>query len=177
MPVLDIKIFPDSFLRKTIKPIKQIDEKIKILIDDMAETMYHFEGVGLAAIQVGIDKSIIVYDDSEDKEQRAKHEFKSLINPELIEKKGQITSKKEGCLSVPDLRADVKRAEFVRVKGLNINGGAVEIEANGLLSNILQHEIDHLNGVLFIDKISTLKRSIYKRKIMKKHKKNSSERK
>ncbi len=170
MSLLDVKEYPDIFLKNETEPLEKIDDSIKTLVNDMADTMYHFDGVGLAAIQVGVNKSIVVYDDSA-KEERGKHLFKVIINPHIIEQKGSKISKAEGCLSVPDFRSDVRRAEFVRVKGADINGEPLDIKAEGLLSNILQHEIDHLNGVLFIDRISALKRNMYKRKMMKKHKK------
>ena len=169
MAVLKILTYPDKFLKRKTAPVENIDEEIQTLIDDMADTMYQAPGVGLAAIQVGADKSIVVYDPTADKEQRPYH---VLINPEIISTEGEVLSENEGCLSVPDFRADVKRAAFALVKGLDREGNPVRIEAEGLLSVILQHEIDHLNGVLFIDRISALKRELYKRKIKKLLKQN-----
>jgi len=164
MTLLNILTYPNPFLRLPTKPVTDIDDEIREIIADMAETMYDAPGVGLAAIQAGIDKSIIVYDPEADDQKR---DFQVLINPEIIAAEGSMTSENEGCLSVPDLRADVTRSERVTVQGLDINGNPVKIDAEGLLSVIFQHEIDHLNGVLFIDHISALKRNMYKKKRIK----------
>jgi len=159
--VLEILTYPNDFLRKPTKDVETIDDAIQEIIENMAETMYEAPGVGLAAIQAGIDKSIIVYDPEADAEKR---DYKALINPKIVASESETVSENEGCLSVPDFRSDVKRAETVAVEGLDRNGKAVRISANGLLSVILQHEIDHLNGILFIDRISALKRELYKKK-------------
>ena len=164
MAVLEIVKYPDKFLRQPTKPVEKIDDHIQRIIDDMADTMYDEPGVGLAAIQVGIDKSIIVYDVTP-REQGP--DLQALINPEIVSREGSTISENEGCLSVPDFRADVKRYASVRVKGLNRNGDPVDIDAEGFLSVVLQHEIDHLHGILFIDRISSLKRQLYKRRIRK----------
>lgn len=164
MAVLDILKYPDPFLRQPTKPVETIDDRIRRLIDDMADTMYDEPGVGLAAIQVGSDQSIIVYDVGPREEAQA---FQVLINPEIVSEEGTQLSENEGCLSVPDFRSDVKRHATVRVRGLDRNGKPVDITADGFLSVVLQHEIDHLNGVLFIDRISSLKRQLYKRRVKK----------
>ncbi|MFH2066603.1 MAG: peptide deformylase [Pseudomonadota bacterium] len=164
MAILPIITYPDPFLKEKTNPVTDINDDIKKLIADMADTMYEAPGVGLAANQVGMDRSIIVFDPEADKENRP---YQVLINPEIISQEGEYLSENEGCLSVPDFRSDVKRAEFAVVTGLDLQGNPIKIEAQGLLSVILQHEIDHLNGILFIDRISPLKRSIYKRKIKK----------
>lgn len=164
MTILKIIAYPDPFLKKKTKPVEDINDDIKKLIEDMADTMYEAPGVGLAAIQVREDKSIIVFDPEADKEKR---HYQVLINPEIVSKEGECLSENEGCLSVPEFRSDVKRAEFAVVTGLDIQGNPVRIDAQGLLAVILQHEIDHLNGILFIDRISSLKRGIYKRKVKK----------
>lgn len=169
MALLEIITYPDKFLTKKTDPVKEINDEIRQLVEDMADTMYQAPGVGLAAIQVGENRSIIVYDPEADKENRP---YKALINPEIISMEGEIISENEGCLSVPDFRADVKRAEFAVVTGIDLDGNPVKIEAEGLLSVILQHEIDHLNGILFIDRISSLKRGMYKRKVKKQLKTN-----
>ncbi|MFO7559360.1 MAG: peptide deformylase [Desulfobacterales bacterium] len=169
MALLEIITYPDKFLTKKTDPVKEINDEIRQLVKDMADTMYQAPGVGLAAIQVGENRSIIVYDPEADKENRP---YKALINPEIISMEGEIISENEGCLSVPDFRADVKRAEFAVVTGIDLDGNPVKIEAEGLLSVILQHEIDHLNGILFIDRISSLKRGMYKRKVKKQLKTN-----
>jgi len=144
--------------------VTDIDAQIQAIIEDMAETMYDAPGVGLAAIQAGIDKSIIVYDPDADDQKR---DFQVLINPEIVFSDGSMVSENEGCLSVPDFRADVKRSELVTVEGLDRNSKPIKIEAEGLLSVIMQHEIDHLKGILFIDRISALKRQLYKKKRIK----------
>ena len=164
MSVLEILTYPDPFLRQTTKPVTVIDDAIQKISADMAETMYDAPGVGLAAIQAGIDKSIMVYDPEADDEKR---DYQVLINPEIVSAEGEMLSENEGCLSVPDFRSKVKRFALVTVTGLDRTGKPVTIEADGLLSVILQHEIDHLNGILFIDRISALKRQLYKKKRMK----------
>lgn len=164
MTLRKVLTYPDPFLRQPTKPVETIDESVQKLIDDMIETMYDEPGVGLAAIQVGADQSIIVYDVSQAEGERQAH---ALINPQILDRQGSVVSENEGCLSVPDFRADVKRSEWVRVTGLDRTGQTVEIETDGFLSIVLQHEIDHLNGVLFIDRISSLKREMYKRRVKK----------
>ena len=164
MTLLDIVTFPDSFLKKPTKPVENIDDSIQQIINNMIETMYQAPGVGLAAIQAGIDKSIIVYDPTAGVEKR---EPGVLINPVIIAREGTQLSENEGCLSVPDFRADVRRSEAVIVEGVDRNGKPVHIETRDFLSVILEHEIDHLNGILFIDRISSLKRQLYARRIKK----------
>ncbi len=171
MPMITILTYPDKFLRQPAKPIEDIDGTTQKMIEDMSYTMYGSKGVGLAAIQVGFDKSLIIYDVSQSEGERS---LQVLINPRIIESHGRIISEEEGCLSVPDLRADVKRAESVLVEGLDREGKPLRIDAEGHLAIILQHEIDHLNGILFIDHISALKRELYKRRIKKKLRENSA---
>jgi len=164
MPMLNILTYPDNFLRQPAKPVKDIKGTTQKMIADMSYTMYESKGVGLAAIQVGFDKSIIIYDVSQSVGERS---LQVLINPEIIETNGRIISEKEGCLSVPDLRANVKRAKSILVEGFDKEGKPMRIDAEGYLAIVLQHEIDHLNGILFIDHISALKRELYKRHIKK----------
>jgi len=164
MAVLEVLTYPNKFLRTTAGPVESIDDDIQQIIEDMADTMYEEPGVGLAAVQVGIDKRIIVYDPEPDKELR---KFNVLINPEVVSQNGSMLSENEGCLSVPGFRADVKRHTNVTVNGLDREGNPVSIEAEGWPAVILQHEIDHLNGILFIDRISALKRELYKRRVKK----------
>jgi peptide deformylase len=166
--ILEILTYPDKFLKKTAKPVDSIDESVIKLIEDMAETMYVAPGVGLAATQVGCDKSIIVYDPLADKENRC---FKVLINPVITSKEGETISENEGCLSVPEFRADVRRSASINVEGLDQEGQPVKFQTDDFLAVLLQHEIDHLNGILFIDRISSLKRELYKRKVKKQLKK------
>lgn len=164
MPKLDILTYPDKFLRQPTKPVDNINGDLQKLIEDMAETMYEAPGVGLAAIQVGNDKSILVYDEMPGEEKR---QFQVVINPKIIEREGEIISENEGCLSVPEFRSDVKRSSLVLVEGLDRHGKPLRLEAEGLLAVVLQHEIDHLNGKLFIDRISALKRQLYIRRMKK----------
>ena len=164
MNELRIHTYPDSFLKQTAKPVENIDGKLQDIIDRMAQTMYEAPGVGLASIQVGVDKSILVYDIGPRDEMRELH---VLINPKIISSEGEILSEDEGCLSVPDYRADVKRAESILMEGVDRDGNPLRFDAEGLLAIVLQHEIDHLNGTLFIDRISKLKRELYKKRILK----------
>jgi peptide deformylase len=161
MTIRPILTYPDKFLRRTAAPVKVFDENLHNLIEDMIETMYDEPGVGLAATQVGADQSVIVYDVAQTEGERM---AEALINPAIVFREGSVLSENEGCLSVPDFRADVKRDAHIRVEGLDRQGRPVHFEADGFLAIVLQHEIDHLNGVLFIDRISSLKREMYKRK-------------
>ena len=152
LSILTILEFPDERLRKKAAVVKTVDDKIKKLVDDMLETMYQSKGVGLAATQVDVHQRVIVIDVSEEKDAPL-----FLINPEIIEKDG-IKESEEGCLSVPGFFEKVKRAEHIRVKALNREGQSFEFEARDLLAVCVQHEMDHLNGKLFVDYISSLKR-------------------
>ncbi len=164
MAILTVLTYPDNFLGQSAKTVENIDGTIQDMIEDMSSTMYEAPGVGLAAIQVGLDQSIIVYDISPRNENRFLH---VLINPKIISSEGTTVSENEGCLSVPDLRADVKRSASILIEGFDRKEKALRIEAHGYLAVVLQHEIDHLNGILFIDRISSLKRGLYKRHIKK----------
>jgi peptide deformylase len=164
MSLLDILTFPDEFLKNPVRPVENIDGSLQTIIDQMAETMYHAPGVGLAAIQVGLNKSLLVYDIAPQEEGKDLH---VLINPKIIAQEGQIISENEGCLSVPDYRADVARSAHILVEGVDREGKPLRFEADGMLSIVLQHEIDHLNGTLFIDRISALKRQMYTRRVKK----------
>jgi len=164
MSKLEILTYPNKFLSQPTKQLENIDGKVQDMIDNMASTMYDAPGIGLAAIQVGWDKSLLIYDISPRDENRSLH---VLINPRIIAKEGDITSEGEGCLSVPDFRSDIKRAAAVTVEGHDREGKPLRIDAEGLLAIVLQHEIDHLNGTLFIEHVSSLKREMYKRRIKK----------
>lgn len=174
MAILNILQFPEPSLAQPSLKVEVIDEEIKCLIADMGETMFHDSGVGLAAPQVGVNQRIIVFDsraldpeDEDSEDENPDPQFTALINPEIIETQGSFISENEGCLSVSDYRADVPRYEQVTVRALDIDGNPVEIQAEALLSVIMQHEIDHLDGILFIDRISSLKRAMYKKRILK----------
>jgi peptide deformylase len=145
-------------------PVAQFDDTVRRVIADMTETMYAEPGVGLAATQVGIDRRIIVYDVSG---PDTPPQPQALVNPDIVLAEGEQLSENEGCLSVPDFRADVTRAWRVEVTGINQDGQWVRIDAEGFPAIVLQHEIDHLDGVLFIDRISRLKRELYKRRVRK----------
>ncbi len=164
---LQIITYPEKILSQPTKPVQNITEETQKLIGQMAATMYAAPGVGLAAIQVGVDQSILVYDVAPKDQERDLH---VLINPRIIHTEGETLSENEGCLSVPDLRADVKRAAAVIVEGFDQDGKPVRLERDDFLAIVLQHEIDHLNGILFLDRISSLKRELYKRRIRKKAK-------
>ena len=160
MALRQIGEYGDPILEKQCKPVAEMTERTKELIDDMFETMYADEGIGLAAPQINVFKRIVVIDVVN---ERKPEDQLVLINPEFISKEGT-TGIDEGCLSVPGLRGKVERAEKVTVKAQNLNGEFFEINADGLLAICLQHEIDHLNGKLFIDYLSPLKRNMYRSK-------------
>ena len=168
--MLDMKIYtyPDTVLKTPAETIQNIDEDLQTLIDQMIETMYLAPGIGLAANQVGVLKRVIVFDGSPREEDRNPM---ALINPEIVYSEGAIKWD-EACLSVPDYSAEVVRNAQVQVKGLDRHGNPFSLEAEELLAVCLQHEIDHLKGILFIDHISSLKRALYKKKRKKKQKGN-----
>lgn len=143
MSIRNIVKYPDPILREKAVEVTKFNERLSKLLDDMAETMYDAHGVGLAAPQVGISKRVMVVDVGE--------ELIEMVNPEIIEKSGEQIEPPEGCLSIPGLLGYVKRANTIRVKGQDRNGNLIEIEAEGFLARAFQHEIDHLDGVLFID--------------------------
>lgn len=161
MAILEVLRFPDERLRTVAKPVQQITEETRRTINDMFETMYAEEGIGLAATQVNIHQQIIVIDISENRDQP-----QVFINPELLNSEGH-TGIEEGCLSVPDYRALVPRAEHIRIRAINPQGETIELEADELLAICLQHEMDHLKGKLFIDYLSPLKRQRLRQKIAK----------
>ena len=161
MALLEVLHFPDERLRTVAKPVAQVTPQIKQIVEDMFDTMYEEEGIGLAATQVNIHQRIVVIDVSEDRNERL-----VLINPEIIETSG-LETMEEGCLSVPDTRADVQRADHIKVRALNLDGETIEFEAEELLAVCIQHELDHLNGKLFSDYLSPLKRQRIKTKIEK----------
>jgi peptide deformylase len=155
MALRDIIILPDKRLRLVSEPAKKIDPELRLLVDDMFETMYEAPGIGLAAIQIGVPKRVIVMDLAKKDEPR---EPRVIINPQLLWCSQERNTYEEGCLSIPEFYEEVERPAAVRVKFLDVTGAEQELEASGLLATCLQHEIDHLDGVLFIDHISKLKR-------------------
>jgi len=167
MAVLEILKYPHPLLKKRSQEIEKIDENVRQLIQDMIETMYDANGVGLAACQVGVGKRIIVLDVSP---MEPEQDLFALINPEIVAEEEEIDHE-EGCLSVPDCQEIIKRKQKVRIRGMSSEGKEVELEAQGILAIALQHEVDHLNGVLILDRMSGLKREIYRNKLRKKKQK------
>lgn len=159
MALLEIKEYGEPVLREKALPVKEITPEILNLIKDMAETMYTASGVGLAALQVGVPKRIILVDGEEDG-------LIVLINPIIVKSEGEVVAE-EGCLSVPDIYSQVKRSSKVTIKALNENGDPIEITEEGLIARALQHEIDHLDGILFIDRIGRMERQILLNKLKK----------
>ena len=164
MALLEIITAPDPRLKITAKPVAKVDAEVRRLMDDMLETMYHAFGIGLAAPQVGAAKRVLVIDVARDGEPPTPMRF---ANPEVIWRSDTLMTVSEGCLSLPEHYADVERPDAVRVRYLDHENEIREIEAKGLLATCLQHEIDHLDGLLFVDHISALKRGMILRKLAK----------
>lgn len=169
MAKLEILTFPDPRLRRQAEAVQQVDDSIRRLVDDMFETMYEAPGIGLAAIQVNVAKRVVVIDTSETKDQPL-----CLINPEILSKTGE-EQMDEGCLSVPGFFESVSRAECIRARALDRDGQAFEFDADGLLAVCVQHEIDHLDGRLFVDHISALKRQRIRKKLEKERRQTTAE--
>ncbi|AUH52779.1 peptide deformylase [Chromobacterium sp. ATCC 53434] len=166
MALLNILHYPDERLHTVAKPVEVFDAALQQQIDDMFETMYEAKGIGLAATQVDYHYRLVVMDISEERDER-----RVFINPEIVEKDGE-TVYEEGCLSVPGIYDKVTRAEHVRVKALGRDGKPYELEADGLLAICIQHEIDHLNGVVFVERLSQMKQQRIKTKLKKREKQN-----
>ena len=164
MAKLDIVIAPDPVLRKTCKPVEAVDERVRRLMDDMLETMYDAPGIGLAAPQVGRLERVLVVDVAREDEAPQPYQ---MANPEVIWAADEEEVHEEGCLSLPDFYADVTRPRAVRVRYLDRDNEVREVDAEGLLATCVQHEIDHLNGVLFVDYLSALKRNMILKKLAK----------
>lgn len=169
MAILDILRFPDPRLRQKCEPVEEITPEIRQLVDDMFETMYAAPGIGLAAMQVNVPKRILVLDVAEDQPAPM-----CLINPEILDKKGE-EEMQEGCLSVPGYYETVKRADKIQVRALDRDGKQLEFFAEGLLAVCIQHEIDHLDGKLFVDYLSPLKRQRIRKKLEKEQRQNSDQ--
>ena len=161
MTILNILKYPDERLYKVAREVKVVNKEIKTLISNMAETMYEAPGIGLAATQVDFHQRIIIIDISEDK-----NNLLVLINPILLESKGEEFNQ-EGCLSVPEVFEKVKRADWIKISAIDINGKKFELEADGLLAVCIQHEMDHLEGKVFVDYLSNLKKNRIKKKLIK----------
>ena len=161
MAILEILHFPDPRLRNVAQPVETVDDGIRQLLDNMLETMYEAPGIGLAATQVNVDKRVVVIDVSEEKDQPL-----CLVNPEIVEL-GGVEEMEEGCLSVPGIYEMVQRADHIRVQALDRSGQPFEMQADGLLAVCIQHEVDHLDGKLFVDYLSQLKRTRIRSKLEK----------
>jgi len=169
MAIRPLVILPDSQLRLVSNPVETVTPEIRTLVDDMFETMYDAPGIGLAAIQVGVARRLLVIDLAKDDQPKAPHVF---VNPTIVQSSDERGTYEEGCLSIPDYYAEVERPATVKVEYFDADGKPQSMEADGLMATCLQHEIDHLNGVLFIDHISKLKRDM----VIKKFKKLASQR-
>ena len=161
MAILEILVYPDQRLRTIAKPVETVDDDIRQLVKDMTETMYEANGIGLAATQVDVHQQVIVMDLSDERDQ-----VRVLINPTIIEKDGEQIYD-EGCLSVPEYYAPVKRAEHIKITALDEQGEIYQLEADGLLAICIQHEMDHLEGKVFVDYLSRLKQDRVKKKLVK----------
>ena len=179
MSLLEIVKYPSPILRKVADPVSEIDAKVRKLLDDMLETMYAAAGIGLAAPQVGVSKQVIVIDlkdrfkpeddaslSSTEVEPQESSRIYQLVNPVIVSKFGQAIGE-EGCLSIPEIREKVERYQKITVEALNKEGEKVTIEADGLLAICLQHEIDHLNGILFIDRLTRIRKALVSNKLKK----------
>ena len=164
MAIKIILTVPDPILRKKSLQVDKIDKEIKKLMDDMLETMYKAPGIGLAAVQIGVLKRVVVMDISRETDKKEPMYF---VNPEIVWKSNEKTTYEEGCLSIPNQFANIERSEKCTVKYLDYFGAEKEIQAEGLLATCIQHEIDHLNGILFIDYLSKLKKDIIVKKLLK----------
>ena len=164
MAIKKILVEPNKLLRKVSQPVKEVNKEIQNIMDDMLETMYSANGIGLAAIQIGIPKNLIVID-LLTKEKKKDPLF--FVNPKIIKKSSKMSKYDEGCLSIPNLFAEIQRPSECKVEYLDYQGKKKILKANGLLATCIQHEIDHLNGILFIDYLSKLKRDIILKKLSK----------
>jgi len=173
MSILPILVAPHPILKRKADPVESVDQALIDLIKDMFETMYDDEGIGLAAPQIGVSKRLLVLDteQSSDKERGNPIAF---INPEIIWESEELRVYNEGCLSLPGMAAEIERPDKIRIKYIDTSNKEQEIDADGLLATCLQHEIDHLNGVLFVDHLSSIKRNIIMRKLKKTQKEANS---
>lgn len=166
MSVLTIREYPDAILRQKSKPVSEWDDTLEVLLQDMSESLYSVPGLGLAAIQIGFPFRIFVYD-MNIHDKKGWPALTVLINPVITEEEGEIREE-EGCLSLPDYREIISRSERVAVKALDKKGKEIKVIGEGLLARLIQHEMDHLNGILMIDRLSSLKRNLFLKKMKKK---------
>lgn len=169
MSILEVLTIPDPILKKKAQTVEAVDDSIRAIMDDMLETMYHDDGVGLAANQVGVLKRLLVIDLQNDDDTKRQEGFYPLfiVNPEIIEASDEMIEADEACLSVPGQQVTVKRHESVKIRYLDYNNNLQELSANGWLARAIQHEIDHLNGKLLVDYLSKLKKDVAMRKFAK----------
>ncbi len=170
MPLLPIITLPDPILRQKSTPVERVDDELRRTLDDMLETMYDAPGVGLAANQVNIAKRFIVIDSGSDSDEDDDDEARNpmcLINPEIVSRSDTLRSHEEGCLSLPDVRVEIERPDRITVRYLDRDGTQQEIEAEGFLATVIQHEVDHLDGRLIIDFLSSLRRDMIVRRFKK----------
>ena len=172
MAVREIIKLPEAALRRKSEPVGHVDEGVRALLRDMLDTMYAAPGIGLAAIQIGVPKRLVVIDLAKEEEPKSPLH---LVDPEIVWSSDEVSTYSEGCLSIPEIYDDVERPERVRVRYLDEHGRPQEIDADGLLATCLQHEIDHLDGVLFIDHLSRLKRERITKKFVKAAKREAEE--
>lgn len=156
MTIREMTVFPDEVLRRKAEDVEQFDEDLRVLIDDMIETMREAPGVGLAAPQIGVSKRVIVVEFGDEEDETIPKQLYVMVNPEIVKKSGEKVAGIEGCLSVPGVVGEVERAEIVTVRGQTPLGKKVKIRAQGWLARIFQHEIDHINGVLYTDRAENL---------------------
>lgn len=166
MALLELRFMPDAVLRETAKPVAEVNDSVRALVQDMLETMYHENGIGLAAPQIGVSHRVIVMDVYAGRKDIEPKPI-AMINPEIIAASDELSSYEEGCLSIPDINAEVIRPASVTVRYMDTDGKIQQLEATGLLATCVQHEIDHLDGKLFIDYLSPLKRSMVVRRYNK----------
>lgn len=166
MAELPIVTIPDPVLRQVSEPIETVDGDVVRLMDDMLETMYAAPGIGLAAVQVGVLKRLLVIDVGDDEDEDARNPI-CMVNPEILNLDGELSPYEEGCLSIPDVKVDVERPALCTVRYIDRNGKTQELSADGLLAKVIQHEVDHLDGKLIIDHLSRLRRDMVIRKFKK----------
>lgn len=164
MAIREIRTVPDPVLKQVSQPVAGVDDELRALMDDMLETMYDAPGIGLAAVQIGVPKRVIVMDLAREGEEKQPRYF---VNPEIVWRSEETSGYEEGCLSVPEIYDEVQRPSQVKIRYLNYQGEAIEEDAEGLYAVCIQHEMDHLDGVLFIDHLSRLKREQAVKKVKK----------
>jgi len=167
MAIREIITLPDRRLRRVSAPVPRIDDEVRALMDDMLETMYEAPGIGLAAIQIGVPKRVVVLDVAAKEDENAEPAPLRLVNPEIVWWGEEVAPREEGCLSIPEVYEEVERPAACRVRFLDETGASCELDCEGMLARCIQHEVDHINGVLFIDHISRLKRDLIVRKFTK----------